>query len=156
MTFIKHLILFTLVFYIQKCAANFDNDHGAVLNIDRQSPGILKEIKNVIMALRKVSPKTFENEYLNDSNKQGFHMMKEGSELEGYFTVDIKNGKLSLLYKAAGKSFKEAILIGLVDVENIKTWSSIPLNEKNEFFKLKNARGEYFGVKAVDTTKDEL
>ena len=59
------------------------NDHGAVINLDRQSPGILKEIKNLIMYFRRMPQHEYETEYLSsNSNKENFFLMKEGSDLE--------------------------------------------------------------------------
>ena len=163
-------ILIQLVLISSIICNEIDNDRGAAINLDRQSPSILKEIKNAIMYLRRMPQHEFETEYLiNNSNKEGFHMMKKGSDLEGFFSVSIKKDKikvgekndsnLCLLYKIEGKAFKEARLVGLVDLQkdNVKPWTSITKDYKNGFFKVKNIREDTFGVKAADTkTKDEL
>jgi hypothetical protein len=163
----KALIQLVLIFNI--VCSEIDNDRGAVINLDRQSPTVLKEIKNAIMYYRRMPQHEFETEYLIDnSNKEGFHMMRVGSDLEGFFTISFRTEKfkndknysnLRLLYKIDGKTFKEARLVGLVDLQtdNVKLWNSIPKDNKKEFFKIKNIRGDTFGVKSADTiVKDEL
>ena len=134
--------------------------YGSNINIKNQKLGILNQItgsKGKLTALSYSLPDWIKqkNNNPNDSGTKstiaGFHFMKKDSKLDGYFTMDIKmdpnqkqRGNMRLLFKTNNDDIKKSEVIGLVDThdDNVRKWKDVPKMERNQWFKVKNAKNE--------------
>jgi hypothetical protein len=138
-----------------------------------QAPGISREIDRLKGSLKTMKPNFLKSqlkERPNNAareNKDGFHFMKKGSALDGYFTMDVKDpdssddsrGRMRLLFRTKPDNIRESDVIGLVDThnkynkydENVKPWNKVKPSETKEFTKIRNANNEDIGVRLINT-----